>query len=169
MAEETVAQGVVADGHGLVLFVPAIANPAAPTVTELSAVGVKKLTYSLTPDGFAHDTSVATVTSGRWTLAQALEYDGIITDTVEVTYVYTNTESDVARLTLTPGIEGFIVKRLAIENGEAIVADQIVTVLPIKASIQRDVPPTQNSELAKIQKLNITGKVQRDVKVVAGS
>jgi hypothetical protein len=39
----------------------------------------------------------------------------------------------------------------------------------VKASIQRDVPPAANTELMKIQKLNVTGKVERDVEVVAAA
>ena len=169
MALESVAAGTPADGNGLVLWVPAIANPAAPTVAELTAGTVKPLTYALAPDGFDHQTSVATITSGRYTLAQALESDGIITDTVVVKYVYKNDLSDTASSTLVPGTEGFIVKRLGVENGAAVAAGQKVTVIPVKCSIRTDVPPTQNTELMKSQKLNVTGKVERDVAVVAGA
>lgn len=167
MAREEVQPGVAADGHGLVLWVPVIENPAAPTVEELTASGVEKLTYGLTPDGFNHETNVATITSGRFTLAQVLELDGKITDTVEVTYVWEGTESDVVRNVLVPGTEGYIVKRMAVANAEEIAAGQLVTVVPVKCSIQRDVPPTENTELQKVQKLNVTGTVERDVEVVA--
>lgn len=167
MALEDVQPGVAADGHGLVLWVPAIAVPSAPTVTELTGTGVEKITYGLAPDGFDHQTTVATITSGRYTLAQALELDGVITDTLEVKYVWEGTEDDVVRNILTPGTRGFIVKRMAVANEDAVAADQLVTVVPVQCSIQRDVPPAQNTELMKIQKLNVTGKVERDVAVVA--
>lgn len=169
MGLENVQPGVAADGNGLVLFVPAIADPSAPTVAELTASGVEALTYGLAPDGFDHQTTVATITTGRYTLAQALELDGVITDTLEVKYVWEGTSSDVVRTILAPGTEGFIVKRLAVANDEAIAAGQLVTVIPVKASIQRDVPPAANTELMKIQKLNVTGAVERDVAVVAGA
>lgn len=168
MALEEVQPGVAADGNGLVLWVPSIANPAAPTVAELTGSGVIPLTYGLTPDGFAHDTSVATITSGRYTLAQALELDGVITDTVELKYVWEGTEDDVIRNALTPGTKGFLVKRMAVPNGTAVVAAQLVTVIPGQASIQRDVPPAANTELQKVQKINVIGEVHRDVAVVAG-
>lgn len=168
MSFEEVQPGKAADGNGLVLWVPAIADPAKPKVSELTAASVEKLTYGLTPDGFAHDTTVATITSGRYTLAQALETDGKITDTVEVKYVWEGTDDDGVRNVLTPGTKGFIVKRMAIANEVDIAADQLVTVIPVQCSIQRDVPPAENTELQKIQKLNVIGKVERDVKVVAG-
>ncbi len=167
MALEAVVNGVAADGNGLVLWVPTIANPAAPTVAELTAGTVKPLTYALAPDGFDHQTSVATITTGRYTLAQALELDGTITDTVEVKYVWKNDGSDVASTTLTPGTAGFIVKRMGVSNETAVIAAQKVTVIPVKCSIKRDVPPTANTELMKIQKLNVTGTVHRDVAVVS--
>lgn len=167
MALEEVQQGTAADGNGLVLFVPAIADPTAPTVTELTAVGVIPLTYGLAPDGFDHQTSVATITVGRYTLAQALELDGVITDTVVLKYVWQGTEDDVVRTALTPGTRGYVVKRLAVPNGTPVAAEQLVTIIPVQASIQTDVPPTANTELMKQQKLNITGVVQRDKAVVA--
>jgi hypothetical protein len=168
MALEDVQPGVASDGNGLVVFVPAIANPAAPTVAELTGGTVKKLTYGLTPDGFRHDSTIATITSGRYTLAQVLEIDGQITDTLEVQYVYTNDDTeDVVRTTLTPGVEGFIVHRLGYANEDEFAADQKVDVVPVKASIQRRVAPTANTELSIVQKLNVTGRVERFVEVAA--
>lgn len=167
MALESVAAGTPADGNGLVLWVPAIANPAAPTVAELTAGTVKPLTYALAPDGFDHQTSVAIITSGRYTLAQALESEGVITDTLEVKYVYNAAQTDTASTTLTTGTTGFVVKRLGVANGTAVQAGQKVTVLPVKCGVKRDVPPTANTELMKIQKLLITGTVNRDVAVAA--
>lgn len=167
MVLETVPAGVVSDGNGLVLFVPAIANPAAPTVAELTAVGVKKLTYSITGDGYTHGTTVNTVTSERLTLAQVLQYDGSVTDDLEIKYVYTNSAGDVVRLALPQGQTGFIVERWAVANEVAIAAAQLVDVIPIKASLQRKDAPAKNAELTRTQKLNVTGPVQRDVAVAA--
>jgi len=168
MPLEQVQKGTASDGNGLVLWVPAIADPSKPKLSELTAASVVKLTYGLTPDGFAHDTSVATITSGRFTLKQVIEADGKITDTVEVKYVWQGTEDDIVRTTLTYNTEGFIVKRLAVANEVAIEADQLVTVIPVRCGLIRDVPPAENTELMKIQKLNVIGTVERDVKVVAG-
>lgn len=167
MALETVPAGQVSDGHGLVLFVPTIANPAAPTVAELTAGTVKQITYSITGDGYNHTTTVNTVTANRLTLAQALQYDGTVTDDLEITFAYTNTAGDVVRLALAQGTTGYIVERWAVANETAIAAADIVDVIPIKASIQRKNPPATNTELTRTQKLNVTGTVQRDVAVAA--
>jgi hypothetical protein len=167
MPLETVPPGQVSDGHGLVLFVPTIADPSAPTVAELTAGTVKKITYSITGDGYAHATTVATVVANRLPLAQALQYDGTVTDDLEITYAYTNTAGDVVRLALPQGTTGFIVERWAYANELAIAAAQLVDVIPIKASLQRKNPPATNTELTRTQKLNVTGTVYRDVLVAA--
>lgn len=165
---EDLQPGRPADGNGLVLWVPAIADVNKPTISELTASGVVDLTYGLTPDGFSHDFTVNKIESGRYTSRQKVKYDGTISDTVIVKYVWEGTEEDVVRTTLTPGTRGFIVHRLAIPKVTAIAADQLVDVLPVQCSDQKKVPPTENTELQREQELNVIGTVGRDVKVVAG-
>ena len=167
MPLETVPNGVPSDGNGLVLFVPAIANPAAPTVAELTAGTVKKLTYSITGDGYNHAVTINEVTANRLTLRQTLQYDGTEVDNLSITYVYTNTAGDVARLALPQGTTGFIVERWSIANDVAIAAAQLVDVIPIKASVSIKNAPVANQELTRTQRLNVTGPVQRDVAVAA--
>lgn len=164
MPYEEVQRGQAADGHGIVLWVPTIADLANPTVAELTAGTVKRITYGLTPDGFNHDTSVATITTGRYTLDQALELDGKITDTVEVRWVYNRTTPTVVETTLgTPGVSGNLVKILGYRNDHVIDEDtKINAIIPVTTSVPRDVPPTENSELVKVQKLNVTGRVFRE-------
>lgn len=166
---ESVQRGTASDGNGIVLWVDTIADPSAPTVTELN--GGTEITYGLGPDGFTHETSIATITTGRYTLAQALELDGVVTDTVEVRWVYNRTTPTTVETTLgTPGTDGFIVHVLGYPNGHTFVAADVVNaVIPVTTSIPRDVPPTQNTELMKVQKLNVTGQVYREVAVAAGA
>lgn len=167
MALETVPQGQAADGRGLVLFVPTIANPAAPTAAELTAGTVKQLTYSLVPDGFRHETTENVITSGRYTLKQVLELPGTVTDTLEVQYVSNATTPTPAETALTEGATGFIVHRLGVPNETAVAAAQKVDVIPVRAGVQRKVAPTANTELQRVQKLFVTGVVQRDVAVAS--
>lgn len=164
MAEEIVPPGQASDGRGLVLFVPAIANTLAPTVAELTATGVEKLTYSLVPDGFRHETTENTISTGRYTLKQVLETPGTITDTLEVQYVTGSPAQDA----LAEGATGYIVHRLGVLNEIEPAADQEVDIIPVRAGVQRKVAPTANTELQRVQKLFITGSVRRDVKVVGG-
>lgn len=168
---EIVQKGQVADGYGNVLFATTIADPAAPTAAEINAA--IPITYGLTTDGFDHQTSIATVTAGRYTLAQALEYEGVATDTLEVKWVYKRGATpNVTQATIgEKGTEGYIIHSLGYPNGhEFVTGDVINAILPIETGIPRDVPPTtQNQELQKVQKLYVTGAVEREVAVVAGA
>jgi len=164
MPNEAVQRGQAADGHGIVLWVPTIANKFRPTVAELTANTVKHLTYGLGPDGFSHDHQIATISVGRYTLDQALEMDGVHTDTVEVKWVYNRVAPTTIETTLgTPGVDGNIVHILGYPNDHVIDEDtKINAIIPVTTSVPRDVPPTTNSELMKIQKLNVRDKVARE-------
>lgn len=165
MALEPTPPGVASDGNGLVVFCSAIADPSAPTAAELTAG--EAITYSITGDGYNHEVTENTVTTNRLTLKQQLEVAGTVQDTVEVTYAATYTASDVARTELAPNTEGFIVERWGVANEVAFAASQIVTVIPVKAGVQRSNAPSSNTELTMSQKLFVTGPVQRNVTVAA--
>ena len=168
MANSEVQPGQVSDGHGLVLFAPkgTIADRAHPTVEELTGDDVIDLTYALTADGFNHTVTTADVTVSRYTLDQELTLEGKETHTLVLKYPYTNTDSDVARTTLTPGIEGDIIHRLGYANSEEIAEDQILDVIPVRAGKSVKDAPAANTELTRTQKLSITGKVELDATVV---
>jgi hypothetical protein len=170
---ESVQKGAAADGFGIVLWIPgadSIVDVTAPTVAELTAATAVRLTYGLTSDGFNHTAEVAKVTSSRYTLRQALTYDGIITDTVTLTYVYNRTTPTPAEEILSvEGTDGFLVHMLGYPNDHVIAAgDKINAVIPVTTSISTDVPPAQNTELMKTQVPNVRGEVGREVAVVAG-
>lgn len=169
MAGSEVQPGQVSDGHGLVLAVPAgvIEDRANPKVSELTGVGVVDLTYALTGDGFTHTVATADITISRYTLDQELTLEGKETHTLVVKYPYTNTETDVARVALTPGSEWDIVHRLAYANEAPIAASQILDVIPVRAGKSVKDAPAANTELTRSQKLSIIGKVELDAVVAA--
>lgn len=164
---EDIQSGFASDGNGIVLWASAIADPSAPTVAEIAAA--TPITYGLTPDGFAHSTDITTITTGRYTLRQALQLDGTVIDNVEVKWVYNReTPTDVETTLGTPGTDGFLIHSLGYPSGHTFVADDVINaIIPGSTSIPRDVPPTANTEAAKIQKINVTGTVQREVAVVS--
>lgn len=162
-----VAPAQVSDGFGLVLWVPTIADPKNPTVTELTASGVIDLTYKLFGDGFDHQSEVTKNTSTRYTLAQDIEFEGSEKDTITLKYPYTGTEDDVVRLALTRYTEGFVVERLGLPKDTPIAADQLLSIVaPVRCGKQREIPRAKNTEIGKIQDLLPTGTVETDVKVV---
>lgn len=167
MALETAPPGVVSDGNVLVLFVPTIADPTAPTATELTAQTVVPLTYSGSGDGYKHDVTINDVTINRFTMKQSLTEEGTTDDKITYTYVYTNTVSDVALTALPEDTVGYIVERWAVPNAQVVAADDVVDVVPFKAGIPKKDAPTTNQELTRTQNLNVTGTVNRDVSVVS--
>lgn len=170
MSLSEVAPGQVSDGRSKVLFVPTIANPAAPTVAELTASGVIDLTYQLFGDGFDHQTEVTKFETTRYTLEQLLENEGTVKDTITLRYPYIGEDSDEVRTGLTRGTKGFIVERLVVPNEEDLEADQLLSIVaPVAAGLQREIPRTRNTEIGKIQDLLVTGRVERDVKIAAGA
>jgi hypothetical protein len=165
---EKVPTGVVSDGNGRVVFVKTLADPSAPKATELNSStsgAVVPLTYSITGDGYTHNITINKVTANRLTLPTQLQYDGTEVDELSIKYAYTNTASDVVRLALPKGTTGYIVERWAVANGAEYAADQLVTVIPITASVSLPDAPVTNQELTRTQALNVSGKVWRDVKV----
>lgn len=163
MALEPVPAGQVPDGYGRVWFVATIAGTDGPTVAEINAGTSKELTYSLVADGWRHETTENVVTVDRYTLRDILENPGTIQDTLELQYASGTT----ADTNLVEGTTGFLVHRLGIANATAPAAAQKVDVIPIKCGVQRKVAPTRNTELAKVQKMFVTGPVRRDVAIVA--
>ncbi len=167
MALEATPGSVATDGNLSIWFVPygVSTNPASKAV--LDGGTTKRITYSLTPDGFAHTTEEATIEDGRLTLKQALQAAGTVTDNLELSYVYGATD-DVARVALAQNVTGWIVARYAVANETAVtITTQTVDVLPIRCGVQRKSAPARNAVFTIMQKQFITGTVLRDQVVVA--
>lgn len=170
MSLSKVAPGQVSDGRAKVLFVPTIDVASAPTKAELEASGVIDLTYQLFGDGFDHQTEVSTFETSRYTLAQLLENEGTVKDTIKLKYPYMGSEDDEVRNGLKQGTRGFLVERLVVENEAAFEADQLLSIVaPVLCGLQTEIPRAKNTEIGKQQNLLVTGKVERDVKVAAGA
>lgn len=172
LAREDVQVGVASDGNGIVLLVPPLADRRKPKVSELTAVGVIKITYGLAGDGFDHQTTVNKIDADRYTLAQALSLDGTKDDAVTFKYVYNRTTPTAVETALgTPGIDYDVVKILGYPNDHVITATtKINAIIPITTSLATDVPPAKNTELMKQMTPNIRGEVAREheITVVAG-
>lgn len=164
----TVPGAVDQDGTLTVAFVPeaGLANPASPTATELNAVTVIDLTYSLTTTGYNRTISQATDTDERLTLADVLETPGRVTESLEMQYVH-GAADDIADPVIQEGVKGFIVERRAVAIG-AFVAAEDVDVIPVTFGVPRKDNPTANGKWTKTVKAFVSGQVQRDVPVAAG-
>lgn len=162
--------GMSTNGTILALFVPTIASPAAPTVTELTAGTVVDLSCYITGDGLSTEVSENSVEDPRLCSKQVFEARGDFSNTLELTYVYNTTSApdDEARIALAPGTAGYIVLRYGLDSDEAIAAADLVDVYPVEMGAQRKNTPARNSVHTISQKPFITGTVHRDVAVQAG-
>jgi hypothetical protein len=152
-----------ADGNMSVLLVPAIANPAAPTVAELTAAGVVDISCYLTSDGYTPGLDEQVISDERLCSTQVYEQPGRFTRSLVTIYIdNTNAPNagtdNKAKGTLVPGSTHSLVVRRGIAFDAAYAAGQTVTVSPIKAGQYNDLPPEANSVLKTSQKQFITGE-----------
>lgn len=162
---------VSSNGTMRVQFVTAIANPAAPKVTEINAGTSLDLSCYLTGDGLSTETSENTIDDPRLCSKQIYESRGDYTNTLELTYVFNpaSEDDDEARTTLVPGTQGFLVLRWAVDSEDAFAVGDVVDVYPVEFGFQRKVTPGRNSVHRITQKPFVIGEVQHNVTVVAGS
>lgn len=166
----TVGPGRASDGRSLVLAAPkgVVADLDAPTLAELTHPSVLDITYLLFPDGFDHQTEVTKFQTGRYTLAQILENEGTVKDTLVLKYPYIATDADVLRTQFLQGTEWDIFERLVVDNAAPLADGQLLSIAaPVRAGLQREIPRTANTEIGKQQDLLVTGLVRRDV-VIGG-
>jgi hypothetical protein len=168
-------RSVIADGNAKVSWVPAIADPAAPTLAELNAASAVELSCYLT--GFTPGTDESTITDDRLCAPQVFQRPGSHTDSMSWTYVYQPqakgttpavTDNE-AQDTLVNHAAGYIVFRWGKDAMTAFASGDVVDVYPAEAGVQRKQAPERNATLKIEQTMYVTGPVQRDVLVVAGA
>jgi hypothetical protein len=150
-----------ADGNVKIVFVPSLADPAAPTVAELTGAGVIDLSCYLTADGWTPGLDEQVVTDDRLCSVQTFEQPGRSSRTLSIKYVENpgSSTDNKAFDTLAPGTAGFLVERRGTAQATAFAAADVVNVWPIKAGQYDPQPPEANSVLKVSQKAFITGTV----------
>lgn len=156
------------NGTMLVLWVPALTDTTAPTITELTSGSVKSIGCYITGDGFSSETTENSIEDPRLCSRQVFEARGDYSDSLELTYTW-NTVSgdDVARTTLVAGTKGFIVVRWGLPSTTTIIATHKVDVFPVEVGLQRKNLTGRNSMHTITQKMFVTDTVQRDKTVAA--
>jgi hypothetical protein len=176
----TFPTGVSARGNDSVIWVPTLADPSAPTVTELTSASAVNLSCALI--GFSPSVEQATFTDTRLCSKQTFNRLGSATYSIDtLNYVYnpqavggaSPDPDNVAYDALTAGQNGYFVHRRGLDAQSVdVAADQIVNVYPVELGAQSDVPldPTAEGALIQCQQnVSVIGEVKRDVKVVAGA
>lgn len=158
-----------ADGAVKVVFVPTIANTAAPTVAEVTAVSAVDLSLYLTSDGWTPGADETTVSDDRLGDTQNYERPGSSSRSLTVKYVEnpTSATDNKASTTLTERTTGFFVVRRGIIHTTALAAGDKVQVWPVQMGVKDWQPPERNSVLRISQKAFVTGAVLDDIAIVA--
>lgn len=167
----TVGPGRPSDGRSLVIATPkgVVADLSEPKLSELTHPSALDITYLLFGDGFDHQTTVNKFQTTRYTLAQILENEGTVQDTITLKYPYLGTDADVLRTKFTQHSEWDLFERLVTPNEMGLADGQLLSIaVPVRCGLQREIPRTANTEIGKIQDLLTVGKVERDV-VIGGA
>lgn len=161
------------DGNVKTVIVTALADPAAPKLTELDAVSSKDVSCYLTPDGFALTLEQATITDERLCSTETFGQPGRKTYGLSLTGIdNTNsaneTSSNALVDALVEGTQLYLVRRRGVPFDDAWATGDKVTVIPFKPGVKMDVAPEANSVIRSTWQAFVTGQVQVEVAVVAG-
>lgn len=166
-------EGVSTQGNETVIFVPALTNPAAPTVAELTGSSAINLGYALR--GFSPNSEQGTSDDIRLASTITYENPGRARVTLDdITYVYdpqavVPTATNKHYETLKDGVTGFLVDRRGIAAANAVIAGQKVDVYRVTFGPQRRTavdPSAEGGKFEVTQKPFVTGLSYRDVAVV---
>lgn len=164
--------GIDAAGNSKIVFVKAIANLTAPTLTEIKA----GTDLSCALYGFVPSTEQGTVTRTKYCYKQAAESLGRATTTIEaIEYDYNPQKLDDQDYgyyaALTPGTSGWIVDRRGLDaKTVGFEADQIVDIYPVTLGARSRVAVDSTAEGEKLrtrQAIAVSGEPLLDVKIVA--
>lgn len=168
-------EGVDSQGNESVIWVPAIANPAAPKLTELNATGSVNISCAIR--GFSPESEQGTSDDIRLCSVETFENPGRVKNSIgDITSVYDPQAVDGAAdnkhyEAMVQGAQGFLVDRRGLNARTAALAiGQKVDVYPVTLGAQRRValdPTAEGGKFEVIQKPFISGPVEKDVALVA--
>lgn len=160
-----------ADGNVKVVVATTVADPYAPTATELNGGTVVDISCYLKPDGFNFTMDQATISDERLCSTATFAKPGRKSYTLALTGI-DNTNSDYAESynkfveSLPEGASRYIYYRGGLPFDEAFAESQTVRVIPVDAGAKTEIPPEANSVLAATINMFVTGD-SKLVKVAA--
>lgn len=146
-----------------IFWVPALADPLAPKVTEVKAG--KRVTYSFTPNGWSPTSDQEITKDARLTLPQDLEALGKVTAGLALEYV-DSVDPTSAAVILVPGMSGCFVERRAVRNASDITVGDKVRVYKGTLGIQSPGAPDGTGKFTIAQKVALSNVVGGTVAMV---
>lgn len=172
-------EGVDAQGNEAVIFVTTLADPSAPTVTELTGSDAVNISCALR--GFSPAGDQSSTDDTRLCSTQQFESPGRFSPSIDdFNYVYdpqatTGSATNKHYEVMKGGVQGYLIDRRGIASGTdgiPVAAAQKVDVYPVTLGVQRRAaidPTAEGGKFEITQKAFVTGPVLYDVAVVAGS
>ena len=177
MAAPTRPNGVGSFGKENFWFAPASANPAAPTVAEITAVTGLELTGRMYVEGGGEfSQNVARGTAPR-RVADTQIYERAGEVTVSITDLHISldpqaaagSEAKAAYEELTDGVTGYLIRRQGLDRNTDLEAGQFVDVIPVE--FKKGIPTKTGNdafgEFSALVPTSITGEVNWNVAVAA--
>jgi hypothetical protein len=169
-------EGVSTQGNETVIFVPSLAAPSAPKLTEVGAGVSTALNLGYALRGFSPSSDQGTSDDIRLASTQTFENPGRVKKSLDdITYVYdpqapVATASNKHYDTLKSGVKGFLIDRRGLDATTPLAVGQKVDVYPVQFGAQRRVPVDPSAEGGKfeiVQKPFVIGTVLEDIALVA--
>lgn len=156
---------VPVDGTRRVTFLPAVADPEAVTVAEITA-GTDLSCY-LTGDGWAPSGDQAVVADSRLCSTQEFELGGRKTKSLTLRYVFNlnNADDDEARIALAEGTKGYLYHGLQTDVDDAASAGDFYELWPVTAGEPNVMPAEANAVDRIEQRMFVSGKVVKFAEV----
>jgi hypothetical protein len=169
-------EGVSTQGNETVIFVPALANPSAPKLTEVGTGVTTALNLGYALRGFSPSSDQGTSDDIRLASTQTYENPGRVKKSLDdITYVYdpqaaTGSASNKHYEILKAGVKGFLIDRRGISAQTAPAVGDKVDIYPVQFGAQRRVavdPSAEGGKFEIVQKPFVIGQVLEDVALVA--
>lgn len=161
---------VFSDGMVRVDWVPVLADPENPALSELESGSSLAMSCYFTDAGWAPNTAEDVANDPRLCSVETYTSPGRNTTSIPTMYV-TNPDdpsNDEAATTLTDRATGFYVERRGVPYDQDWAAGDLVTVFPVKLGVQNEGAPTANTPLTISQMAYVRAPgTQRRVLVVA--
>lgn len=169
-------EGVSTQGNETVIYVPTLASPTAPKLTEVGAGVTTALNLGYALRSFSPASDQGTSDDIRLASTQTFENPGRVKISLDdITYVYdpqapTSTPSNKHYEVLKLGVKGFLIDRRGISATTPPAIGDKVDIYPVQFGEQRRVPVDPSAEGGKfeiVQKPFVIGLVLKDIALVA--
>lgn len=162
---EPIPPSVNSDGNLTVWLLDATDIADLTSISAALLTDERRVTYSMTPDGFSFRPTTTTEEDPRLALKNVPQTAGSTTFTCTAQYVY-GSENDVMDPLVVEGARAIVVARYSVENGEDPEAGQLVDAWAGSWNTPVKDPSTRNSKQTKTTQF-LPSQWEPDVELVA--